>query len=191
MRVTLSHYPCHSETHLPLSFRSIPFRYEMGTLTSCSFMPLNSEFRSNPVRRAFRERIQCHKLTRLRGSSSFFSRARVPNFHTFRSFATNNNKIDNDKDNNVAAAGDETSADDSKSNLTTTLPEEERPFASDKSTPPSTSHRVQTYLQTAWWFMNSLPWLVISLLCLRSFNFLYLLLKKKTSFFSSVELCNS
>jgi len=131
----------------------------MGTLTSCSFMPLNSEFRSNPVRRAFRERIQCHKLTRLRGASScFFSRARVPkwgksklsNFDSLRCFATNNdnNSDDGDKDsNNVGAAGEESGGDDSKSNVTTTMPEEERGFTSQKSTPPSTSQRVSHYLQ--------------------------------------------
>ncbi|XP_020218986.1 probable zinc metalloprotease EGY1, chloroplastic [Cajanus cajan] len=113
----------------------------MGTLTSCSFMPLNSEFRSNPVRRAFRERIHCHQLTRLRGATSFFSRARVPkwgNFDSLRCFASNNNDNDND---NVGAAGEDTAADDSKSNVTTTMPEEERGFTSEKSTPPSTSHR--------------------------------------------------
>ncbi|RDX58217.1 putative zinc metalloprotease EGY1, chloroplastic [Mucuna pruriens] len=112
----------------------------MGTLTSCSFMPLNSEFRSNPVRRAFRERIQCHKLTRLRGTSCFFSRARVPKwgkFDSLRCFAANNN--DHDKDN--VGAGEESGGDDSKSNVTTAVPEEERGFTSEKSTPPSTSHR--------------------------------------------------
>ncbi|KAL2346889.1 hypothetical protein Fmac_000889 [Flemingia macrophylla] len=67
---------CHSETPLSLNDRRfVSARSEMGTLTSCSFMPLNSEFRSNPVRRSFRERIHCHRLTRLRGASSFFSRA--------------------------------------------------------------------------------------------------------------------
>ncbi|KAL9331407.1 hypothetical protein ACSQ67_001017 [Phaseolus vulgaris] len=117
----------------------------MGTLTSCSFMPLNSEFRSNPVRRAFRERIQCHKLTRLRGTSCFFSRARVPKWGKLkhansgirRCFGTNDN--DSDKDN--VGAVEESGADDSKSNVTTTMPEEERGFSSEKSTPPSTSHR--------------------------------------------------
>ncbi|KAK7377874.1 hypothetical protein VNO80_03307 [Phaseolus coccineus] len=117
----------------------------MGTLTSCSFMPLNSEFRSNPVRRAFRERIQCHKLTRLRGTSCFFSRVRVPkwgklkhaNSSIRRCFGTNDN--DSDKDN--VGAVEESGADDSKSNVTTTMPEEERGFSSEKSTPPSTSHR--------------------------------------------------
>lgn len=151
----------------------------MGTLTSCSFMPLNSEFRSNPVRRAFRERIQCHKLTRLRGTSCFFSRARVPkwgksklpNFDSLRSFATKNDNSDGDKDNSnhVGAAGEESGGDDSKSNVTTTMAEEERGFTSEKSTPPSTSHRVSHYLQKQKkWFLNSLLGFVY--LCLRSFN---------------------
>jgi len=130
---------------------------EMGTLTSCSFMPLNSEFRSNPVRRAFRERIQCHRLTRLRGTSCFFSRARVPKWGKLKHvnlgirscFGTNDN--DSEKDN--VGAVEESGGDDSKSNVTTTMPEEERGFSSEKSTPPSTSHRVRLNLQIIL-FMN-------------------------------------
>ncbi|KAK7336295.1 hypothetical protein VNO77_16831 [Canavalia gladiata] len=118
----------------------------MGTLTSCSFMPLNSEFRSNPVRRAFRERIQCHQLTRLRGTTCFFARAQwgklkhaTFEFHSFRCFATNDS--DNDKEVVVDAGEENSSTNDSKSNVTTAVPEEERGFTSEKSTPPSTSHR--------------------------------------------------
>ncbi|KAJ1409115.1 hypothetical protein SESBI_23008 [Sesbania bispinosa] len=103
----------------------------MGTLTSCRFMPLNSEFRFNPVRRAFRERIQCHKLNRLRSPSRFFAHTDISkwgkrkkhslNFDRFRSFASNNN----DKE----AIDDERESDDNnndpKSNVTTELFEEE------------------------------------------------------------------
>ncbi|KAJ7976433.1 Peptidase M50 family protein [Quillaja saponaria] len=42
----------------------------MGTLTSCSFTPLNFKFRSNPLPRDFRDRIQLHELKRLKGESS-------------------------------------------------------------------------------------------------------------------------
>lgn len=81
-------------------------------------MPLNSEFRSNPVRRDFRERIHCHELNRLKGGACFFANSHTSkhlNFDRFRCFATN----DNDKD--------------------TTNGEEESGNNDSKPTPPSTS----------------------------------------------------
>lgn len=130
----------------------------MGTLTSCSFMPLNSEFRSNPVRRAFRERIHCHELNRLKGRSCFFANTHISkwgswkhlNFDRFRCFATSNN----DKD--VVDGEGESGKSDSKSNVTTAVPEEERGFSSEKSTPPSTSQRVflLSSFRLVFWFME-------------------------------------
>lgn len=124
----------------------------MGTLTSCSFMPLNSEFRSNPVRRAF----NCHRLNRLSATSHFlFAHTHRKHFNfdnRFRCFAvSNNNNNSNSKDVVDGGEGESQSGGsnkDSKSNVTTTtaLPEDDRGFNSEKSTTPSTSQRVHVFI---------------------------------------------
>ncbi|XP_028761324.1 probable zinc metalloprotease EGY1, chloroplastic [Neltuma alba] len=113
----------------------------MGTLTSCSFIPLNSEFRSNPVRRAFRERIQYHQLSRLRSSCYFCGErsklGRYIDFGRFTCFSSNNDTS------NEGESGSNASKD---SNLTTTLAEgaeerNENGFNPEKSRPPSASSK--------------------------------------------------
>ncbi|KAF7801442.1 putative zinc metalloprotease EGY1, chloroplastic [Senna tora] len=114
----------------------------MGTFTSCSFIPLNSEFRSNPVRRAFRERIQYHELNRLRGSCYLCRErsklGRYINFGRFTCFSSNNNDANNEGESGSNASQD--------SNVTTTLSDgaeerNENGLNSEKSRPPSASSR--------------------------------------------------
>lgn len=111
----------------------------MGTLTSCSLVPLNSEFRFNPVRRifTFRDKIQCHRIN---SHISKLGKLKHVDFDRFRCFSINN------KD-GVDGEG-ESGNNDSKSNVTTALPDEDnRAFNSaDKSPTPSTSQRVHFYL---------------------------------------------
>lgn len=118
----------------------------MGTLTSYSFVPLNSEFRSNPVRRAFRESIHYHRLNRLSATSQLskwdWGKRKHINFDRFRCFSINNNG--NNKE-GVDGEG-EIGNNDSKSNVTTALPDEDRGFNSEKSTNTSTSQRVHVIL---------------------------------------------
>ncbi|XP_004493210.1 probable zinc metalloprotease EGY1, chloroplastic [Cicer arietinum] len=106
----------------------------MGTLTSCSLVPLNSEFRFNPVRRifTFRDKIQCHRIN---SHISKLGKLKHVDFDRFRCFSINN------KD-GVDGEG-ESGNNDSKSNVTTALPDEDnRAFNSaDKSPTPSTSQR--------------------------------------------------
>ncbi|KAL1352370.1 hypothetical protein HN51_016358 [Arachis hypogaea] len=115
----------------------------MGTLTSCGFIPLKSEFRSNPVRRAFRETIHYHALKRLRSTcfpTFTHSLPHPSNFPAFRCSATANNN--NDNRNDVVEGEAERPPNDS-SNATTTTTQERRDdaFKSEKSAPPSPSPR--------------------------------------------------
>ncbi|MED6187061.1 putative zinc metalloprotease egy1, chloroplastic [Stylosanthes scabra] len=118
----------------------------MGTLTSCGFIPLKSEFRSNPVRRAFRETIHYHALKRLRSTclpSFTHTLPHVSKSPSFRCSATANNNSDNRND--VVEGETERPSNDSSNatTTTTTLPEERRDdaFNSEKSAPPSPSPR--------------------------------------------------
>ncbi|KAI4350315.1 hypothetical protein L6164_004782 [Bauhinia variegata] len=118
----------------------------MGTLTSCSFILLNSEFRSNPVRRAFREKIQYHELRRLRGSCylsrKWSKKERDINFGRLRCFNSTNN-VNNEKESGSNSSND--------SNVTTALQEEDEDrrtneFNSESSTSPSPSSRVHRFI---------------------------------------------
>ncbi|XP_058737772.1 probable zinc metalloprotease EGY1, chloroplastic [Vicia villosa] len=103
----------------------------MATLSSCTLLHLNSEFRFNPVRRSFRTTIQCHRLN---SHVSKWGKLKHVDFDRFRCFS-----IDN-KD-GVDGEGESGKNNDSKSNVTTAAPEEDRGFSSDKPTTPSTSQR--------------------------------------------------
>lgn len=121
-------------------------------------MPVKSEFRSNPVRRAFRERIQFHQLNRLRGSCSnsscfFTHRSKLGkriNFCRLKCFSSSSNNNNNKSDNNDVDGGEGESggnaSKDSSNTTTTTLPEPEQRretgFNSEKSSSPSPSPRV-------------------------------------------------
>ncbi|CAK8542886.1 unnamed protein product [Lathyrus sativus] len=96
----------------------------MATLSSCALLPLNSEFRFNPVRRSFRNTIQCHRLN---SHVSKWGKLKHVSFDRFRCFSINN------KD-GVDGEGESGNNNDSKSNVTTSSPD-------DKSTTPSTSQR--------------------------------------------------
>ena len=127
-------------------FSSFLVCHWMGTLTSCSFTPLNSQFYSNPFRRAFREKIQCHQLNRL-GGSCYLCRERSKkqifiNFGRFRCFSSNNN-VDNEEESGSNASKD--------SNVTTAVAEEAEErhgseFNSEKPTSPSASSKVPCFL---------------------------------------------
>ncbi|KAI4348488.1 hypothetical protein L6164_009207 [Bauhinia variegata] len=113
----------------------------MGTLTSCSFIRLNSEFRSNPVRYAFKEKIRCHELRRLRGSCYLCRQLskgeRYINFGRLRCFSSNNN-VNNEEERGNNASND--------SNVTTARQQEDEErrsdeFNSENPTSPSASSR--------------------------------------------------
>ncbi|KAK7290668.1 hypothetical protein RIF29_05248 [Crotalaria pallida] len=132
----------------------------MGTLTSYSLMPVNSElFRSNSVRHAFRQKIQFHQLNGACSSTSsssstscFFLEKRNLNFCRFRCFSSSNNNNNNSGNDDVdgvgggeGESGGNASKDSSNTIITSTLPEPEQRresgFNSDKSTTPSPSPR--------------------------------------------------
>ncbi|KAF1886907.1 hypothetical protein Lal_00046145 [Lupinus albus] len=123
----------------------------MGTLTSYSFMPVNSEFHSNPVRLAFKERIQFPNSS---SSSCFFSTHRLKfgkrvNFYRFKCFNgdSKNDDVDGvEGENGVNVSNSKESSNTATTTTTTTtLPEAEQKresgFNSEKSTPTSTSPR--------------------------------------------------
>lgn len=136
----------------------------MATLSSCTLLPLNSEFRFNPVRRSFRTTIQCHRLN---SHVSKWGKLKHVDFDRFRCFSINN------KD-GVDGEGENGKNNDSKSNVTTAPPEEDRGFSSDKSTTPSTSQRV-LFL----YFIQLLVFVASNVLCLSGFNYVNLLLPIK------------
>lgn len=99
---------------------------KMATLSSCTLLPLNSDFRFNPVRRSFRNKIHCHRLN---SHVSQWGNLKHVGFDRFRCFSINN------KD-GVDAEGETGNNNDSKPNVTTASPDE------DKSTTPSVSQMV-------------------------------------------------
>lgn len=104
----------------------------MGTLTNCTLLPLNSEFRFKPVHCSFRNKI--HYNHRFNSHVSKWAKLKHVDFDRFKCFSINN------KD-GVDDEGENGNKNDSKSNVTTVLPDEDRGFNSDKSTTPSTSQR--------------------------------------------------
>ncbi|XP_019458254.1 PREDICTED: probable zinc metalloprotease EGY1, chloroplastic [Lupinus angustifolius] len=123
----------------------------MGTLTSYSLMPVNSEFRSNPARHAFRERIQFPNFSSS-SSSCLFSTQKLKlgkrvNFYRFRCFNGNgkNDDVDGIEGENGANVSKPNESSNTATTTTTTLPEAEQKresgFNSEKSTPTSTSTR--------------------------------------------------
>jgi hypothetical protein len=120
---------------------------KMGTLTNCSLVPLNSEFRFKPVRHTFKNKIQCHSLN---SHLSKWGKLKHVHFDKFRCFSINNKDgVDGEGEN---GNNNNNNNNDSKSNVTTVLPDEDRGFNSDKSTTPSTSQRVHFY--TLFCFMD-------------------------------------
>jgi len=105
----------------------------MGTLTNCTLLPLNSEFRFKPVHCSFRNKI--HYNHRFNSHVSKWGKLKHVHFDRFKCFSINN------KD-GVDDEGENGNKNDSKSNVTTVLPDEDRGFNPDKSTTPSTSQRV-------------------------------------------------
>ncbi|CAL0322817.1 unnamed protein product [Lupinus luteus] len=118
----------------------------MGTLTTYSFMPLNSEFRSNPVRYGFKDRIQFPNFS---PSSCFLTTQRLRlrkrvNFYSFRCFNGKNDDVDGvEEENGAKVSKPKESSNTATTTTTVTEAEQKREsgFNSEKSTPTSTSPR--------------------------------------------------
>lgn len=104
----------------------------MGTLTNCTLLPLNSEFRFKPVHCSFRNKI--HYNHGFNSHVSKWGNLKHVHFDRFKCFSINNKDSVDDE-------GENGNKNDSKSNVTTVLPDEDRGFNSEKSTTPSTSQR--------------------------------------------------
>lgn len=149
-------FPCYGVKPIPLKRTVVLFLSsslflrcrKMGTLTNCTLLPLNSEFRFKPVHCSFRNKI--HYNHRFNSHASKWGKLKHVHFDRFKCFSINN------KD-GVDDEGENGNKNDSKSNVTTVLPDEDRGFNPDKSTTPSTSQRVHFCL---------IHWILVFFSCL-------------------------